>query len=142
MNAKKLLKVTANIENDKNIMKNINSLGMFQVSDLISHSERWIKAIKTGGLFCSFVSVSKSGMSRKFKYMEARKGNSRYNFLQFHCFLTAMGYKPNDSIITVLGCGMDMNFNTNYNIIHRLYRLGFISKKQCSSLSRQTPTFI
>ena len=43
---------------------------------------------------------------------------------------------------TIGGCGMDMIFHTNYTIIHRLYKLGFMTKKECEKLCQMTPSII
>jgi hypothetical protein len=58
---------------------------------------------------------------------------------------TILGFtksRSNDFYFSIGGCGMDMIFHTNYTIIHRLHRLGFINKKQCDFLAQQTPTTI
>ena len=88
--------------------------------EFYSNAVRWIKAIKDGRMFCVVKSVSNSGMSRIFKYMECAKTRHGYSYLQFYSFFKAIGLNPkNYGEIRVSGCGMDMNFATNYNIIHK-----------------------
>lgn len=40
------------------------------------------------------------------------------------------------SDIRVKGCGMNMLFYTNYNIIHTFKNIGLINKKQCETLAQ------
>ena len=147
----KLERVTSKIKADKEIMAQIKSSvnNYWSEAELICNfredAERWIKAIKTHSMACVVKKVSSTGMSRVFIYTSAeysRKFN-RINFTQFNAFLDKMGYKKaGHDGIRVSGCGMDMNFNTNYNIIHKLQALGFMSKKVCAKLSQKTPTVL
>ena len=103
-------------------------------------------AITEHRMMCSVKSVSRSGMSRAFYYFElCDNGRGQHIVMQFYAFLKAMGYttsRSNDYAITVSGCGMDMNFHTNYSIIHRLARLGFLSEHECENLAQQTPHIV
>ena len=134
------------ISENKDIQKAIKKLSHYTDSEFYRDCERWIKAIKEKRLICAVKSVSRSGMSRVFYYFEL-SGNehNRFSVMQFYAFLKTMGYTTSrsyDYAISVGGCGMDMNFNTNYNIIHRLTRLGFLSEQECSYLSQQTPHIV
>jgi len=141
----KLERVTKNIESNKELMKQINSTSYLDIKSFVNSADRYIKAIKEGRMICSIGSVSQSGMSRNIKFMECRKGNNRHCYLNFYAFFLALGHRSvgnMDGYFRVSGCGMNMIFHTNYQIIHRLHRLGFISKKQCSNLAQLTPSVI
>lgn len=148
MNAKKLAKVTEKISASKELMKRIEESRFSSVSDFITTAERYIKAIKERRMICSIGSVSKSGMSRTIKFLAPEKysdPSTRWQYLNFFLFFKQMGYtesRSREHYFTIGGCGMDMVFDTNYTIIHRLHRLGFISKKECDSLCQMTPTVI
>lgn len=135
------------IADDKEIQKGIKKLSHYSNEDFFRDCERWISAVKEGRLMCSIKSVSRSGMSRVFYYFELKKsdGSERSYIMQFYSFLKATGHTESRAYcgsITVGGCGMDMNFHTNYSIIHRLSSLGFITPEECSQLSQQTPHIV
>jgi len=131
------------IAENKEIQKAIKKITHYSDSDFYRDCERWIKAIKEKRMVCSIKSVSRSGMSRVFYYFElSGNENNRFSIMQFYAFLKAMGHtesRSHDCAIVVGGCGMDMNFHTNYSIIHRLSRLGFLSDQECDNLAQQTP---
>jgi len=141
---KKSEKIIQVVTEDKEIQKRINKLQFYNETDFISDAKCYIKALKEGRLRYSVIKVSASGMSRQIQIISCEragsyktKGQSFY-YRQYYTFLKVIGYRWNkdrDAII-VSGCGMDMLFHTNYNIIHRLTRLGFINKKQCAKLSQ------
>lgn len=144
MTTSKLNKVTANINNDKTIMKFVNNNSFYSVETFIQQAERYIKAIEQGRMINSIGSVSKSGMSRTIKFIECNKSknSNHHNFLNFFSFFKALGYseaRSQNGYFTVSGCGMDMIFHTNYTNIHVLCRLGFITKKKCEKLAQMTP---
>ena len=125
--------ILKNIENDKEIKK-------IEYFDFYDNAQRYIKAIKQGRMICSIDTVSRSGMSRTLKFMEFQKSNI-YNF---HAFFIALKFNQvkNSDYFRVYGCGMDMVFHTNYSIIHRLYRLGFLGYDECEKLAQLTPKCI
>jgi hypothetical protein len=113
-------------------------------STFIDHALRYIKAIKEARMICSIGSVSKSGMSRTIKFLEMSKGENRHFLYNFYQFFDSLGYtKIKDSdYFRVGGCGMDMIFYTNYQIMHDLRRLGFINKEECDTLAQATPHIV
>ena len=125
--------ILKNIENDKEIKK-------IEYFDFYDNAIRYIKAIKQGRMLCSINTVARSGMSRTLKFMEFEKSNV-YNF---HAFFRALGFNQvkDSDYFRIHGCGMNMVFHTNYTIIHRLYRLGFLSYEECSNLAQLTPKCI
>ena len=131
-------KIAAN----KEIAKRIEKSEYYSTERFISDAKRYIKAIKEGRMLCNIGKVSQSGMSRTMHFVapEKNKHTKKYQYCQLIAFLEVMGYKcDRDGYLRAHGCGMDMVFHTNYTIIHRLRRLGFITKKQCEGLSQQTP---
>jgi len=135
------------IAENKDIQKAIKKLSHYTDADFFRDAERWISAVREGRLICTVKNVSRSGMSRTFYYFELKKSdhNDKSYIMQFYAFLKAMGYtesRSHDHAITVGGCGMDMNFNTNYSIIHSLARLGFLSDEDRDILCQQTPHIV
>jgi len=129
------------------IMKVIKKESYFSTESFHESCERYINAIKEGRMICSIDAVSNSGMSRTIKFLECKKykNRSEYGYLNFFMLFKILGYLPSgrySDYFRIYGCGMDMIFHTNYTIIHRLKRLGFISKKQCERLAQQTPSVI
>ena len=112
----------------------------------IDNARRYIKAIKDGRMLCSIGSVSKSGMSRTIKFVEIAKSkpSNKFYMYNFYQLFDVLGYqKIKDSdYFRINGCGMDMVFNTNYNNIHNLHGLGFITRKTCNTLCQDTPPVI
>lgn len=102
--------------------------------------------IKEGRVICSVVSVSKSGMNRKLKFLSCEpskyKDEVMHYYRQYNSMLECLGYKVKDYSITVNGCGMNIIFHTNYSIMHNFKRMGIITDEQCSSLAQMTPTTI
>lgn len=133
---------------DKGLVKRIEKESWYSVNNFIDDGIHWIKAIKDGRMICSIPSVSNSGMSRTMKFIELRRTTQdktlRYHHLNFFAFMSILGYeKVRDSdYFRIHGCGMDMVFHTNYNIIRELYSYGFISLKTCQHLEQQTPSLI
>jgi len=116
----------------------------YSTENFFNDAKEYIKTIKEGRMIVGIMSVAPSGMSRVFKFNSCEKGkNNTYRYRQFDSFLISLGYKVNrQGEFRVSGCGMDMVFATNYNIIRDIYRLGFVSKKQCETLEQQTPQYL
>lgn len=129
------------------MMKVINNGSYYSVESFIDSAERYIKAIQETRVICSIGSVSSSGMSRTIKFLapEKRTHNKTYGYLNFFSMFKILGFteaRSKNGYFSIGGCGMDMIFHTNYTIIHKLHRLGFIDKKTCDSLAQNTPTVI
>jgi hypothetical protein len=141
---KKLEKIEANIRKDKKLLKRIESIDYYSVNLFVADSIRYMRAIREGRMINTIQSVSKSGMSRTIKFIECSRDKNRYSYMQFWSFFSALGYSEvkRTGYFRITGCGMDMIFHTNYNNIHRLHRLGFISQKECNYLAQQTPITI
>ena len=118
-------------------------------ADFERHAKRYIKAIKERRIICAIDKVSASGMSRTLKFLESSRGSyegkTRYSLLNFYEFFCMMEYKPVNSqsdYFRIIGCGMDMVFATNYYIIGKLERLGFLNAKLSSELRQATPPVV
>lgn len=128
------------IENNKEISKAINANEYYSIDRFVLDAKEWVKAIKDNRMLCVVSRVSTSGMSRVFKYHSFEKSYYR----SYYTFLTTLGYKwdAKNNGIKVGGCGMDMNFHTNYTVMHKLQKLGLVSKKQCDVLAQKTPIIL
>lgn len=137
-------KLIANIEANKEIMKNLKKLNHYSADMLLNDMKAYVKAIKERRMLCIIESVSASGMSRvlKFNACEGKKG--QFNYRQFRCLFIALGYSEakNSYGFRVNGCGMDMVFHTNYSIIHDIKRVGLIDQEECAHLAQQTPVVL
>lgn len=134
--------IIKNIQDNKEIIKNIEKLNYYNVEQFISDAKTYIKAIKERRMVCIIRSVSQSGMSRNLKFLSCEGTKGNFNHRQYICLFTALGYKEvqRTGTFKINGCGMDMIFNTNYNIIHDLKRLGFINDDDCRRLAQMTPS--
>ena len=87
------MKTTANIikaiENDKVLIKNINSMSYYSVESFIDDSKEYINAIKSERMINSIGSVSSSGMSRTIKFLSCQrnKGGKSHYYRQYWWFL-------------------------------------------------------
>jgi len=137
----KLSKIIGNVVNDKNLKFNTE---YYNHNNFISDAQEYIKAIKNRSMCCIIPHVSKSGMSRIIKLHSLYSNKGLYNYRNYTCFMQALGYTYAKDYygFRIGGCGMDMIFATNYDIIHKLHRLGFINKAQCEILAQRTPTVL
>jgi len=136
--------ITNNIAANKELTKGINKVTYYSVEQFISDAERYTRAIKENRVICNIGSVSRSGMSRTIKFVECGKPTNegeRFNYYNFYAFMSALGFtrRKDSDYFTISGCGMDMIFHTNYTIIHRLSRLGFLTPDECAKVCQMTP---
>jgi hypothetical protein len=139
---KKLELIKANILANKDLNKAILNQKYYTVEQFISDCERYLKAIEQRRMFNTIKSVSASGMSRNIKFTSMEKGKHGFYLSNYNMLFTILGFsksRSNDFYFTIGGCGMDMIFHTNYTIIHKLHRLGFINKAKCDTLAQATP---
>ncbi len=122
----------------KEIKKQIAKEDYYTEERFIKDCRAYIKAVDSGRIQYTVTHVSQSGMSRNImiKSYEGTMNDGFYRW--YYKMLEAMGYKfASDNSIKVSGCGMDMLFATNYNIIHSLKHMGFIYSKRCASLAQK-----
>ena len=137
---KKVERITRNIENDKELLKNLKKVAM-PIERFIGDAQTYLRAVKERRINYTVDTVSKSGMTRTLIITSCERSRWEnkvsYHYRQYNTMLQAMGYSVKrgyrDSI-RVSGCGMNMLFATNYHIVWSLHRLGFISRKQCDVL--------
>ena len=118
-----------------------------QIDRFISDSERYILATKEGRMTCTITSVSNSGMSRNlhfnsFEINDPTRGSEDMGYYSnYMMFFKSLGFTEakQSGSFRIGCCGMDMVFHTNYTIIHKLHRLGFINKQECDKLAQKTP---
>ena len=145
--AQNITTITERIESNKEIKKSISKLSYYSVEQFIKDAQSYVKAITERRMICIIKKVSSSGMSRNIKFYSCESSNyennqSYYrNYMQFFIALGFSEVKDTDTF-RIGGCGMDMIFHTNYTIIHRLHRFGFISKQDCDNLAQQTPVVL
>lgn len=126
------------------VIKNIGKQSYYDAERFTADAKRYIKAIKEGRMINSIGSVSNSGMSRTIKFVEMNKLGKQCRIYNFFVFFKVMGYTPvkQSDYFRINGCGMDMIFATNYNIIHNLHRMRFMNKAQCNTCAQMTPSTI
>lgn len=128
----------------KEVLNYINNSNFTEEEDFIRQAERYIKATKENRLICNIDKVTASGMSCTMKFLEFDKSKNKGVVLDFWTLFKALGYTEvnRSGYFRLNGCGMDMEFNTHYNIIHNIYSMGFITKKQCDKLAQMKPVGI
>ena len=131
-------------EVEKNIAK---KLKYYSYEQFEKDAVKYIEAIQEGRMLCIIHSVAKSGMSRVMSFHSCEQSEYNpyfYNYRQYNCLFIALGHTESKcrNGFRIGGCGMDMNFATNYNIIHNLHRLGFITREVCNVLAQKTPTVL
>ena len=139
---RKVERITKNIENSKELMRNLKKIDL-SVERFISDAQTYIKAVKERRISYTVDTVSRSGMSRTIIITSCEKslynGKRSFYYRQYNAMLEVLGYNVKRGYrdaIRVGGCGMNMLFATNYNIVWTLHRLGFINRKQCDVLAQ------
>lgn len=139
---KKIERITKNIESNKELMKGLRKIDL-TIERFISDAQTYLKAVKERRISYTVDTVSRSGMSRTIIITSCEKsiynGKRSFFYRQYNAMLEVMGYRVKRGYrdaIRVGGCGMNMLFATNYNIVWTLHRLGFINRKQCDVLAQ------
>ena len=121
------------------VIKFINSKEYYTQEDFLKDCKTYIKAVESGRILYRVTHVSSSGMSRDINISSYEGTMKRGSYRSYNYFLQAMGYrfKKHSWDITVAGCGMNMLFRTNYDIINNLKHMGIITKKKCDILAQK-----
>jgi len=122
------------------IKNNLKKEEYYTEDQFVSDVKTYINAVKSGRILYTVTHVSSSGMSRNINIKSFEGSMSKGHYRNYFTMLRVMGYKSADkysSNIRVGGCGMNMLFATNYNIIHSFYRMGFINKATCDVLAQR-----
>jgi len=125
---------------NKEVLNNLSKEDTYNIDSFIADSRRYIKAVQSGRILYTVRHVSNSGMSRNILIKSYEGTMSKGSYCNYYMFLKILGYKfayKYDSDIKVSGCGMDMLFATNYNIIHSLYGMKLISEAKCNILAQK-----
>lgn len=122
------------------IIKRIEKEEYYTAEAFISDMKTYISAVKSGRILYEVTRASSSGMSRNISIKSFDGSMSKDYYRNYFAMLRVMGYTSADKYshdIRVSGCGMNMLFATNYNIIHSAYRMGFINKTTCDVLAQR-----
>ena len=113
------------------------------IDEFVADASRYIAAVADGRLICANLVASKSGMSRSFSLVELTKQTKgvRSHLCSFYSLLNTLGYSIDSRThaIRVRGCGMNMIWHTNYDIIRQLASMGLMNKTKAGRLSQLTP---
>lgn len=135
-----------NMKDQKVIIANLEKLNIVNPYIFMHNAKIYINAIKERRMLCRVVRVSQSGLSRVINFYSCEKKQSlnNYCYRNYIQFMSSFGYKEtkDGKGVRVCGGGMDMVFSTNYNIILKLHKIGFISKEECEELSQMTPIIL
>lgn len=129
-----------NITLSKEIEKRLSKEEYYTKDMLLDDIQTYIKALKEGRLQYMVISVSSSGMNRNIlvQSCEQNKNTNNFYFRQYSRMFEMLGYKLNkDYNIKVSGCGMNMLFATNYNLIHTFKNMNIISDLECEILAQK-----
>ena len=129
-----------NITLTKETEKRLSKEEYYTKEMLLNDIQDYIKALKEGRLQYLVMNVSASGMSRSIliQSCEQNKTNNNFYFRQYSRMFEMLGYKLNkDYYIRVLGCGMNMLFATNYNLIHIFKNMNIISATEAETLEQK-----
>ena len=128
-----------NLKLTNEIKKAMESDDYYTIDRFIQDAKRYIKALKSGRLLYTVTNVSKSGMSRDIDIRSFEGTMSKGSYCTYYSLLHALNFNfvsKYSNEIRVKGCGMNMLFATNYNIIHTFKNIGLISEKECTILSQ------
>ena len=123
---------------NKEVIKNLSKESYYSETDFVNDAKAYIAAVKSGRILYTVTSVSKSGMSRNISVKSFEGKMTEGYYRNYIGLLRALGYKIDFfGSVKIPGCGMNMLFETNHNIIHALHRMGFMTKKVCAVLAQK-----
>ena len=128
------------IQLTKEMIKRLENETYYTQEYFIQDCKDYIKAIKEGRMLYLVDTVSNSGMSRTLiiKSCEKNKRTKDFYYRNYTFMFKILGYSlSKDYNIKVSGCGMNMLFATNYNIIHTFKNIGLINSKVCDVLAQK-----
>ena len=127
------------IKLSKETIKRIKAQSFYSQEDFIKDCKTYIKAVQSGRILYTATHVSASGMNRNINIKSFEGNMTKGSHRNYYSMLKVLGYSfaKDSHDIKVSGCGMDMLFATNYDIIHTLHRMKFISKAKCETLAQK-----
>jgi hypothetical protein len=144
----KIERIAAKLATRPEVKKWMKSTSYNAPEVLAENLLRYVQAVRDGRVFCIIHSVSSSGMSRNMSFFECAKYSQKMNsgqthgILNFYSLFLALGYPPAKEGFRISGCGMNMVFAVNYDIMHTAARVGAITEKECAKLAQMTPTYL
>jgi len=141
MNKRQLAKLIENIRANPAIARRLKGEKYVSPESLADDAVRYLAAIKERRMVCVIPSVSRSGMSRTFTFHEvARHKPGEYGVCNFwSLFRFIGGYPSKEGRFRINGCGMDMIFHVNYEMVHALHCLGACSGPEAEVLAQRKP---
>lgn len=132
------------IKLSKEVEKNIEKMSYFSIESFIDSAKAFLKATEQGRMICNIDTVSKTGMSRTMKFLSCEKNKTNFNYRNYFAMFKALGFNEvkGTSYFRISGCGMDMVFATNYQVVRQLHQMGFTTKEKSKWLEQKTPTTI
>ena len=124
----------------KEIQKKIDNREYYNTELFIKDCKQYIKAVESGRILYRVTHVSQSGMSRNISITSYEGTMSKGYYSSYYYMLEMLGFKfanKHSNDIKVSGCGMDMLFATNYDIINELFHMGFMSMAKCNTLAQR-----
>lgn len=123
----------------KEMTKKLSLESYYDEEQFIKDCKTYIKALKSGRLQYTVTHVSSSGMSRDINIQSFEGSMTKGYFRSYNMMLTILGYSfaKHSNDIKVSGCGMNILFATNYDIIHTFKRMGLIKNKTCEVLAQK-----
>jgi len=131
----------------KELEKAIGKLPYYSLEQFELDAIAYISAIRERRMCCIIDSVAKSGMSRTLKFASCEGSTNRnqwYWYRQYTCLFLVLGFSEvkHSGYFRIHGCGMDMVFDTNYRIIHKLKQLELITPSEFEKLAQEKPTVL
>ena len=121
----------------KTVIKRIEANKYYNQEDFVKDCKTYIKAVQANRALFRVTHVSTSGMSRNISITSFEGKMSKGYFRQYASMLEVMGFNlTNRFEVKASGCGMDMVWNTNYNIVNMIKSYGIITKKTSEKVSQ------
>lgn len=128
------------IQLTKEMIKRLEKETYYTQEYFIQDCKEYIKAVKEGRMLYLVDTVSNNRMSRTLiiKSCDKNKRTKDFYYRNYTFMFKILGYSlSKDYNIKVSGCGMNMLFATNYDIIHTFKNIGLIKSKVCDVLAQK-----
>ena len=129
-----------NITLSKETEKRLSKEEYYTKEMLLNDIQDYINALKEGRLQYIVIKVSPNGMNRNLliQSCEQNKTNNNFYFRQYSRMFEMLNYKlDKDYNVRVSGSGMNMLFETNYNLIHTFKNMNIITEAEAEILAQK-----